>query len=364
MKLPKKAISCSLGVSLVGGLLWTAAWWIRREPTPTTAMESVVSYWEKWSDDVVRERVRSHLKQTNEPPSDLLQAAAETLKGAYAVELYQKAVKQDPQRAGLRLGLVRSLFASSLQTTEVVLVASARKARDPVEENLELITRELRACQELEPDNACTDYLLAYLALTYREEPVKSVLSDLDTAQHKTRFQDYCMDAAQKQAELLAETGFPKMEAQFAVVQEADYPLRRAWTELGKRLEDAGRRFLLEKDIPYAENTFQHLILLGDHLTSTDIWLEEGLAGFRMKTAGAAGLREVYNELEEKDKAEAMLAVEKEANSSYYEQRSFQWWRGRKRLEVLSADEFARYLNVFLTQGAMEANNLLLSHSW
>jgi len=364
MKIPKKTFFFFLGGSLIGGLLWTAAWWIRREPTPTTAMESVVSYWEKWSDDVVRERVRSHLKETKEPSSRLLQAAAETLKGAYAIELYQRAVRQDPEDPDLRLGLVRSLFASSLETTEVVLVASAGKSRDPVEENLASIVQELRACQELEPGNVCTDYLLAYLSLAYEEESAERVLADLEKARHREGFDDYSMEAAREQAELLAATGFPKMEAQFAVVQEAAYPLRGAWVELGKRLDDAGRRFLLERDLSNSEKAFQHLVLLGGHLSSADVWLEEGLAGFEMKRKGAAGLKEIYDELGEKDKAQAMVDMEKEARSSYYEQQSFQWWRGRKRLEVLSADEFARYLDVFLTKGAMKANSLLLSRAW
>ena len=355
-----KVLVSLLTLGSLGGLLGTAAWWIRRDPTPSTAMESVVSYWEKWSEDVVRERVRSHLRTTDKPHGDLLQGAAETLGGVFAIELYERAVQQEPQCPQFRMGLVRSLCASSIETTEVMLTATSIRTRDPMEENLHRIIKELRTIQELEPDNACVDYLVAFLGLSYLEGSMPQVLADLETAKQKTRFDDYSLDAARNRAELLFATGFPRMEAQFAVLQGSANPLREVWSKLGERLEGAGQRFLLEEDLLNAERAFQHQLLLGGHLASMRGWLQENLAGLIMKRNGARGLKDVFKTLGEKDKMEALDAVETEALSLHSQHQSFQWWRGRRRLEVLTSDEFSRYLNLFLKQGAMEANTFLL----
>lgn len=355
----RKTLIIMVGMSVCVLLaLGAAAWWVRRDPEPTTAMESVISYWERWSEDVVRSRVKGFLQSTSNPSLEDMQGAAEVMGGSQAIALYKKAIESSPQTPSLRFGLISKYCSSTEEVTEIILTAGSQNHIDPVKENLSAIQEELSEAEKTDPSNSSVDYLRAYLAMVYGGGTPQEVLDILEQSKDKTAFDDYSLEAARRNAELLIKVGFPEREAKFSVVQRSVNPFHPLWGQLGDRLESLASKSELEGDSPSAEKAFLSLVRFGERLSSMNGHLQVGLTGLNLQSRALRALGELCAEEKRTDEAKSYREQQETIGKQYGRLQPFQYQIWHK-VESMGDEDFTSYLNAFFSEGAMAAVKVL-----
>jgi tetratricopeptide (TPR) repeat protein len=338
--------------------LGAAAWWVRRDPEPTTAMESVISYWERWSEDVVRDRVNGFLQSTSSPSLEEMQGAAEAMGGSQAIALYKRAIQSAPQTPSLRFGLISKYCTSTEEVTEVILTAGSQSRVDPVKENLSAIQEELSEAEKADPSNSSVDYLKAYLAMVYGSATPREIFEVLDRSKDKSAFDDYSLEAARRNAELLVRIGFPEREAKFSVVQRCADPFHPLWFQLGERLESLASKCELEGDQPSAERTFLYLVRFGERLSAMKGHLQGSLTGLNLQSRAFKALGELCSDEKRLDEAKSYREKVDTISKSYGKLQPFQYEIWHK-VEAMGDEDFTSYLNAFLSEGAQAAVKVL-----